>query len=213
MMCIFSICTRSASTVVNPNGAQPQFANLSLDDYRVLSAAAGLRATSPTVGTADPVTGFSLPCRRVCESADQRLIRDSVSLDGRPTPAVRPRPTKHLRLTVSTTSIPALLHPARHRKQSTCFPLATPRRNWMRKTWWSHSAGASGRPPIVRSIRELFALTKFFDAVNGTRARGIGSRHARYHQRHRTAGSWSAIAFMFRRRARLRRRLHFLHAS
>jgi hypothetical protein len=58
------------TTVVNPTEAQPQFVDLSLNDFRVYPTAAGIRYTSPTVATGDPVTDVGLT------SAYQNLLVD-----------------------------------------------------------------------------------------------------------------------------------------
>ncbi|HZZ44157.1 MAG TPA: right-handed parallel beta-helix repeat-containing protein [Tepidisphaeraceae bacterium] len=49
------------TTVTNPTAAQPQFVNPGFSDFAVFPAAAGLRPTSPTVGTGDPNTDLALP--------------------------------------------------------------------------------------------------------------------------------------------------------
>ncbi|HMC09800.1 MAG TPA: NosD domain-containing protein, partial [Pirellulaceae bacterium] len=47
-------------TVVNPQGAQPQFADLARDDFRVSGLAAGLRFSSPTIDGGDPRLDLAL---------------------------------------------------------------------------------------------------------------------------------------------------------
>ena len=49
------------TTVVNPTWAQPQFVGLGLNDFTVFPTVAGMRYTSPTIGTADPETDIGLP--------------------------------------------------------------------------------------------------------------------------------------------------------
>ncbi len=49
------------TTVVNPTWAQPQFVDLGFGDFNVFPAAAGIRATSPTIATGDPESDLALP--------------------------------------------------------------------------------------------------------------------------------------------------------
>ena len=49
------------ATVVNPTWAQPRFVDLGFGDLSAFPAAAGLRKTSPTIGTGDPETDLALP--------------------------------------------------------------------------------------------------------------------------------------------------------
>jgi parallel beta-helix repeat protein len=55
---------------VNPTGAQPKFVDLSLGDFRVLTAAAGVRSSSPTIGTGDPAIDLGVP------AGDSNLLTD-----------------------------------------------------------------------------------------------------------------------------------------
>ncbi|MGA2500592.1 MAG: Ser-Thr-rich GPI-anchored membrane family protein, partial [Tepidisphaeraceae bacterium] len=49
------------TTVVNPTWAQPQFVNLARDNFNIVPLTNGIRASSPTLDTADPVTDIGQP--------------------------------------------------------------------------------------------------------------------------------------------------------
>ncbi|MFI5378326.1 MAG: right-handed parallel beta-helix repeat-containing protein, partial [Tepidisphaerales bacterium] len=49
------------TTVINPTWAQPQFVNLARDNFSILPLVNGIRASSPTLDTADPVTDIGQP--------------------------------------------------------------------------------------------------------------------------------------------------------
>ena len=51
----------TGTTVVNPTAAQPQFANLAADDYRVSGLTGGQRSSSPTIDAGDPGTDLMPP--------------------------------------------------------------------------------------------------------------------------------------------------------